>query len=335
MIEGGLKEHFCTKCDFKTIYIATLNRHNNSIHLGIIIKHPCGVCKYEANSVKNLKVHISSQHEEKKFSCEKCSYSASSQTNLHRHNLSVHLKIRRFSCDQCEYKSFSRGKLKRHIKAKHEGIWFKCKNCDYHTKTEKALEFHMSMEHNESRSVSCTLCEFKTVNNGMLKKHTRFIHTSDDKKPIFTCKLCEYKSEFKIHVEKHKRLSHKSVFTAATELLDIKDELFKCKPCNLTFSKKRFCMRHIKEEHLGIKLNPIEGNKKVKCPECKRVVSKKGLKRHIQRDCPKTGVKTTSRRPVYSCNTCDFTTTIKLFFKNTRKFLMKGKACSKRPQNIA
>ena len=89
-------------------------------------------------------------------------------------------------------------------------------------------------------------------------------------------------------------------------------------------------MTHIKEEHLGIKLNPIEGNKKVKCPECKRVVSKKGLKRHIQRDCPKTGVKTTSKRPAYSCNDCNFTTTNQVILQKHKKNSHEGESLFKK-----
>ena len=221
----------------------------------------------------------------------------------------MHLKEKRFSCSQCGFKTMARGKLLAHEKTKHRGTWYGCEFCDYRTKTETALSLHISLDHNNSRNIVCTLCDFKTVSTGMLNRHLSSKHTEDSKKPHFSCGQCEFRTLIKMQLEKHKRYSHISLFETAAQYLEISDKRFNCALCHKIFKQKKKCIRHIKEEHLGIKFKPDEGKKQVDCFKCKNLISKKGMKRHLEKNCSKTNVKAVN---VYSCHLCVFTSSLKI-----------------------
>jgi uncharacterized C2H2 Zn-finger protein len=98
--------------------------------------------------------------------------------------------------------------------------------------------------------------------------------------------------------------------------MEIKDLHFRCTSCNKSFTQKKHCIRHIKEEHLGLKLKPIEGKKKVECKNCNNIISKKVMKRHLERNCPTFKLIVPK---VYSCKICDFTADKRLILLNHKK----------------
>ena len=76
----------------------------------------------------------------------------------------------------------------------------------------------------------------------------------------------------------------------------------KCKQCQKIFSQKQTCIRHIKEDHLGINVKEVAGKKIVKCEVCSNSVSKKSLKRHLLSH---------SKENSFKCETCDVSFTRK------------------------
>ena len=65
-----------------------LRRHIQSIHEGK--KYPCGSCSYQATQKGSLKVHIQSIHEGRKYHCSLCNYQASQRGSLNVHLVRIH-----------------------------------------------------------------------------------------------------------------------------------------------------------------------------------------------------------------------------------------------------
>ena len=211
-----------------------------------------------------------------------------SQTRLRSHTLAVHLKIKSMSCCQCDFKTNAKVKLENHVRSKHDSVRYKCRECDFDTTSESALKLHKSIKHNEQRTIKCHLCEFIATRNGMLKRHYSSKHIELKDKRQFKCDQCDFNTLVQQRLQKHKRMMHPyiSVTEKVSKLcIQTNDFVYKCKSCEMTFSKEYKCSIHIKTKHLGIKLKLAEGNKKVICQLCSLELTQSSLSRHIKRNC--------------------------------------------------
>ena len=68
---------------------------------------------------------------------------------LKRHISSIHLKIKNLSCPECDYKTHNESHLNVHFLRKHTDTPFKCKFCNFDTKSLYALDRHRKTEHLE------------------------------------------------------------------------------------------------------------------------------------------------------------------------------------------
>jgi len=99
-------------------------------------------------------------------------------------------------CPYCSTRLSSRYNLRYHIKAMHSGAStskeFLCSDCTYSCHHKSNLEEHIFHRHGSNVSrrsvVCCTLCQFATIKQGALRRHTSLVH-SDAK--TFRCPVCD------------------------------------------------------------------------------------------------------------------------------------------------
>ena len=80
------KNHFCQRCEYKTLFKSDLLKHDELVHQKI--KKSCPHC---GKQVANLHEHIRLVHKrEKKFQCNYCGYSCVKQSDMRKHSKNVH-----------------------------------------------------------------------------------------------------------------------------------------------------------------------------------------------------------------------------------------------------
>ena len=108
--------------DGKLLSTASLYRHQ-IFHSEVVGEHNCKICGKKFKSSYDLKKHVQyGPHSGKSFQCEQCSKSFSRKENLAKHLTSVH-QNKKYSCAICGEK-FSLSKVKSHYqrcKAKRNG----------------------------------------------------------------------------------------------------------------------------------------------------------------------------------------------------------------------
>lgn len=102
----------CTQegCDKMFGHQRTLNTHLKRDH-GIIEKNICPICNLELSDKSNLKHHMITHTDNKRFICSFCGARFHKQTNLTEHT-NAHLNLKPYKCEICS-KTFGRANHKR------------------------------------------------------------------------------------------------------------------------------------------------------------------------------------------------------------------------------
>ena len=114
-----------------------------SFHEGY--RHKCGNCDFEAEKIKDLKLHQYLKHEQNKHICDQCSATFKFKSRLERHIESAHLDIN-YPCDQCDYIATCKEYFNIHMKRNH-GDRFQCEFCEYVSNRPNLLRAHMKAKH--------------------------------------------------------------------------------------------------------------------------------------------------------------------------------------------
>ena len=78
------KVHSCDECDFQSVVVSVLQKHNNITHdCGQAIKY-CE-CDYEKRSKKDFAIHMRDIHIPRVFMCDQCDNTASKEEYLKRY----------------------------------------------------------------------------------------------------------------------------------------------------------------------------------------------------------------------------------------------------------
>ena len=145
--------------------------------------------------------------------CTECEYQTLNPILIKRHNRSKHLQERKYYCDICAYKSFYRHNVNLHIKS-HKGTnarvkSINCTHCQTNTEHDtchviqhiKSIGPHSDV----SKIITCTECEYQTLNPILIKKHNRSKYLQERK---YYCDICAYKSFYRhnvnLHIKSHK-----------------------------------------------------------------------------------------------------------------------------------
>ena len=197
----------CEKCEYSTLKKTDIERHMKAKHEGEVVmdvenvksiqeepqnlinhklvtaesekelkihiqsNHECEKCGYKSNDEKDMKIHFQTTHESvrvnllkenryKKIKCEECKYECRYNKQLQKHSRSHHGEdkdTRIYSCDACPYTTLYVGQLWEHVLDKHPG-----KDKEFSPKTSKDILFNLLAEQNMD-----LLEEVRSIKNGM------------------------------------------------------------------------------------------------------------------------------------------------------------------------
>ena len=130
--------------------------------------------------------------------CEKCGKMVKFRAmRSHLRLCQISLRDRQTQpCPYCNARLSSRYNLRYHIKAMHSGTstskQFLCSHCTYSCHHKSNLEEHIFHRHGSNVSrrtvVACVLCPFKTIKQGALRRHVSLVH--NDAKTV-RCPVCD------------------------------------------------------------------------------------------------------------------------------------------------
>ena len=105
--EGLPKRHQCQLCGNTFAFDSCLKRHIKKIHEKKKIVKPkpykCTLCTdVSFAQASNLKIHIASVHEGKRYTCNFCLKTYQTEAVLHTHIETIHIKSQVFKCEKCE-----------------------------------------------------------------------------------------------------------------------------------------------------------------------------------------------------------------------------------------
>ena len=221
----------CDKCSYKTTKKFNLYMHTKNMHQinGDIIK--CDKCSYTTTIKGYMYNHNRGKHPETKIKCHKCDYSHSFTSQVRKHFKTVHLGIKRqdqkytckvdscpkfglktcvdleihskFYCGQCQFSAIRNVTMKFHIESVHEGIVYKCEQCDVVTKWERDLKVHIKAKHTrlifECKEEGCS---YSTYSGKLLEEHVEIKHEGRVK---YKCEYmnCKYATNHRGTLKEH------------------------------------------------------------------------------------------------------------------------------------
>merc|ERR1712133_174998 len=130
-----------------------------------VFNHTCPECGKEFSSSVHLENHFLSKHEE-----------SGDRTQSKENEKDTGLHKKRFDCSRCDKTFFKNAKsLQNHINKKHQGIEYRCNQCDYESDYKDSLTYHIQSKHENVRYY-CDQCDKKFTLVGSLNKHIKSVH---------------------------------------------------------------------------------------------------------------------------------------------------------------
>ena len=117
---GNPKTYLCDQCDFKARDSTVLKRHQRAVHEGI--KLPCNFCEFKASYESSIRNHIRYVHEGvRRVQCPHCGKQFVRDRNLKEHIQSFH-EGRKYKCQFCEYHATQKRNLLVHFVKIHKDM---------------------------------------------------------------------------------------------------------------------------------------------------------------------------------------------------------------------
>ena len=354
------KVFLCDVCSYCTKSRNQLQDHMNQ-HTGAK-PHKCNLCDYQSACSSSLRLHKQSKHADgkckkrKEYMCDSCDSNFKEKRALLIHQM-VHGEtvIEPLSCNICNYKTYKARLLKKH-KSLHDCenstqrrdySLFKCKTCAFSSFKTAILLNHVekykheadpsnpknmcdlvdvSEEKLESKSMKCSMCEFKTSNKRSLRNHRQRMHkcisglvkkeVSEEKKSnveekkTFLCEYCGHRTHDLISFKNHLRL-HTGEMP------------YKCKECDYRARSIGVVGKHMKRRHSGGK-----GQKKqIKCEFCDYACGE--MRTLLSHQTLRHGK---DFKPILRCNVCSYKT-VKPY--NLKLHMKKHTRERRKPENLS
>ena len=173
------KIHQCKECDYFTVRMGDLNRHNALQHG---VTHKCKDCDYQTPRLSDLDRHCVSQHGATPKKLNKCKYCDENFTKpglLKAHILRVHEEESAASnkTDSFEIAKNVQTDQNELTKSGQKKI-HKCKDCDYSTPRISDLNRHCVNMHGATpkKLNKCKYCDENFSMPGLLKSHILRVH---------------------------------------------------------------------------------------------------------------------------------------------------------------
>ena len=170
-----------------------------------------------------------------------------------------------FTCPVCDvtfrykYPHLSKGKLKMHMK-KHEGIIYKCDECDKCFNNPVNLKNHKRGMHN--KEFLCSDCGKTFYNRPNLERHIASIHWNvEERKLPYVCGECGKRFHNNKHLLGHQISDHQA-----------SDKRYKCETCGRSYVYERSLKKH----KCPPKVYTVQDLEQMGFPNAETAVSKEG-----------------------------------------------------------
>ncbi|XP_033755463.1 ras-responsive element-binding protein 1-like isoform X2 [Pecten maximus] len=174
------------------------------------------------------------------FPCKYCDLVFPNYRALKSHTR-THLGLSPYKCNLCSYSSADKSTLIRHLRTHNGERPFQCRVCDFAFTTKANCERHVRKKHGkiikEDIEMAIGYNKYVSENSTMDSFHS----------PDTVCKYCGVDFKF-FRALKHHLRSHSSC----------RQKPFQCTRCDVGFSTKANCIRHIQKQHTEISQNLIE-----------------------------------------------------------------------------
>ncbi|XP_076110794.1 ras-responsive element-binding protein 1-like isoform X3 [Mytilus galloprovincialis] len=183
------------------------------------------------------------------FPCKYCDMLFPNYRALKGHTR-THLGLSPYKCNLCSYSSADKSTLIRHLRTHNGERPFQCRVCDFAFTTKANCERHVRKKHGKfmkddvEQAIGYNKYALEDANSS-----TSF-HSPDT-----VCKYCNIDFKF-FRALKHHLRSHSSC----------RQKPFICTRCDVGFSTKANCIRHLQKQHVEISNNQIEQYITVKEP---------------------------------------------------------------------
>lgn len=232
------KQVICDICMFKTHSIASLNLHQQLVHVGnpeesVALEYKCDNCEKVFLNHDAKKEHLRCTcpyRNTTRFICDFCKKSFTQKQILKKH-LNLHLKSKEYRCKSCDKVYYSKSSLILHYRS------HSIEPCPVCCKVLKSysLPYHMLQHSNDSR-LECPICnQVKFLSNASLKQHMKIHKKTKEPESL----VCECGRKFNSVRGKQ---CHQANGCAA---ISKENFSFKCNVCGKSFGKKSNLSRHL------------------------------------------------------------------------------------------
>ncbi|XP_027737057.1 transcriptional repressor CTCFL isoform X5 [Empidonax traillii] len=256
--ETGEKEGFsCCFCTFTSARLSNLKRHLKT-HSDEK-RYLCHLCPKAFRTATLLHNHVNTHTGTKPHKCSECDTAFVTRGELSRHRRYKHTLEKPFKCTVCEYCSVEASKMRRHIRSHTGERPYPCDLCSYASKDAYKLKRHM-LTHTGEKRYECCVCRARFTQSGTMKIH--MLQKHGENVPKHQCPHCSTLISQKSDLGVHLRNLHSYM-----------EEAIKCSACEAVFHERYAFLQH-KKTH--------RGGKRFKCAHCSYTCNQKNMRKHAE-----------------------------------------------------